>query len=68
MLTPAAEQKKQTLTEDVQPDLFLFGDRSKLSQILYNLTDNAIKYTPEKGTVSCVPAGGRRLYCLAGER
>ena len=51
LLTPTAEQKKQTLTEDVQPDLFLFGDRSKLSQILYNLTDNAIKYTPEEGKI-----------------
>ena len=35
----------------MQPDLFLFGDRSKLSQILYNLTDNAIKYSPEEGAI-----------------
>ena len=51
LLTPAAEQNQQTLTEDVQDGLFLYGDRSKLGQILYNLMDNAIKYTPEKGTV-----------------
>ena len=51
LLTPAAEQNHQTLTEDVEDDLFLYGDRSKLSQIIYNLTDNAIKYTPEHGTV-----------------
>ena len=51
LLTPAAEQKAQKLTEDVQEGLSLYGDRSKLSQILYNLTDNAIKYTPEEGTV-----------------
>ncbi len=51
LLTPAAEQNHQVLTEDIQDDLFLYGDRSKLSQIIYNLTDNAIKYTPEKGTV-----------------
>ena len=51
LLTTAAEQRKQTLTEEVQEDLYLYGDRSKLSQILYNLTDNAIKYTPEEGTV-----------------
>ena len=51
LLTPAAEQHKQTLTEDVEEDLFLYGDRSKLSQILYNLMDNAIKYTPEKGLI-----------------
>ena len=51
LLTPAAEQNQQTLTEDVQDGLLLYGDRSKLGQILYNLMDNAIKYTPEKGTV-----------------
>ncbi len=51
LLTPAAEQNHQTLTEDIQDDLFLYGDRSKLSQIIYNLTDNAIKYTPEHGAV-----------------
>jgi signal transduction histidine kinase len=51
MLTPAAEQNSQTLTEDIQDNLLLYGDRSKLGQILYNLTDIAIKYTPEKGTV-----------------
>ena len=51
LLTPAAEQKHQKLAEDVQDGLLLYGDRSKLSQILYNLMDNAIKYTPEEGTI-----------------
>ncbi len=51
LLTPAAEQRRQTLTEDVQEDILLEGDRSKLGQILYNLTDNAIKYTPEEGSI-----------------
>ena len=50
-LTPAAEKNKQTITEDVQEEMFLYGDRSKLSQILYNLMDNAIKYTPEDGQI-----------------
>ena len=31
--------------------LSMYGDRIKLNQILYNLMDNAIKYTPEEGTV-----------------
>jgi len=51
MLTTAAEQNRQTVDADVQDGLYLYGDRSKLNQILYNLMDNAIKYTPEEGTV-----------------
>ena len=51
LLTPAAEQNRQALSEDIQEGLLLYGDRSKLSQILYNLTDNAIKYTPEGGEI-----------------
>ena len=52
LLAPAAEKKQQTLKETVQEDLFLLGDRIKLNQILYNLTDNAIKYSPEKSSIS----------------
>jgi signal transduction histidine kinase len=51
LLQPAAEQKNQQLTDDVQPDLVMSGDRIKLNQILYNLMDNAIKYTPENGKI-----------------
>ena len=62
LLTPAAEQNHQKITEEVQEDLFLYGDRSKLSQILYNLMDNAIKYTPENGSVHvCLKQEGDNL-------
>ncbi len=51
LLTPAAEKRKQTIREDVEEGLVLNGDRIKLNQILYNLMDNAIKYTSEGGTI-----------------
>lgn len=49
----AAEQKGQTLTADIAPGITLEGDSGKLMQIFYNLTDNAIKYTPENGISPC---------------
>ena len=51
LLTPAAEKRNQTLEENVETGLSMFGDRIKLNQILYNLMDNAIKYTPEGGRI-----------------
>lgn len=49
----AAEKKGQTLTADIAPSITLEGDSGKLMQIFYNLTDNAIKYTPETGISPC---------------
>ena len=42
LLRPMAEKRNQSLTADVAPDVWTEGDRNKLAQILYNLTDNAL--------------------------
>ncbi len=42
-----ADQKKLVLLNHIPPDLTVRADRDRLSQILVNLLDNAIKYTPE---------------------
>lgn len=53
MLKPLAEKKGHRLTWWVAPDLPLIaGDEERLVQVLTNLIDNAIKYTPEHGTVT----------------
>ncbi len=53
MLSLRAQQKKLTLTIEASPAIpdTLIGDPVRLRQILLNLLDNAIKFTP-KGSVS----------------
>jgi len=34
-------------------DFFIKGDKDKVEQVLVNLIDNAIKYTPQKGKIIC---------------
>jgi two-component system phosphate regulon sensor histidine kinase PhoR len=47
-----AERKKISLSRnEISPSLVIKGDRSYLEQIVINLLDNAIKYTPGGGRV-----------------
>jgi two-component system phosphate regulon sensor histidine kinase PhoR len=50
-LAARAEAKKITLEAAVPPALVVRADRAAVEQILANLVDNAIKYTPEGGRV-----------------
>ena len=48
---PLADEKGQTLELVINDPLSLHGDRDLLFQALANLLDNAIKYTPPKGSI-----------------
>jgi signal transduction histidine kinase len=52
-----AEDKSIALATSVEPRLTVRADRDKLRQVLANLLDNAIKYTPSGGRVDVRAVG-----------
>jgi len=56
MFEKDAAKKDVKLVNRVAHDLAVQADRDRLSQILVNLVDNALKYTPQGGTVSFLAA------------
>jgi two-component system, OmpR family, sensor histidine kinase BaeS len=66
-LTPLAARRSVKLCVKVDPDSpqsNILGDTDRLSQVLDNLLDNAIRYSPESGVVTVeVRRNGREYEC-----
>ena len=50
-LQPLVDKKSQTLVQQASPELAVLADSTRFKQILMNLLGNAIKFTPENGTI-----------------
>jgi len=50
-MRPFAAKKSQTLVQQGIPDLSVRADPTQFKQVLMNLLENAIKFTPEGGTI-----------------
>jgi len=51
-MQPLALQRGVQLAEHGQPHVTIFGDQTRLSQLLINLVDNALRYTSSGGMVN----------------
>ena len=50
-LAPVATQRHQQIKLQLADSCEMFADNAKLTQVIYNLMDNALKYTQEGGTI-----------------
>jgi len=50
-LAPIAEQNGQEISLNLTDSCDMYADKAKLQQVVYNLMENAVKYTPKNGWV-----------------
>ena len=63
-LSPLARENGIELECSARDSLFVTGDQLKLQQVIYNVIDNAIKYTPRGGEVHCALSRSGRMAVI----
>ena len=65
LFQPSAEDKGVTIVAELPTSSRVYGDIQRLQRMVANLLDNAIKYTPSKGTVTAAINGEHGQVFLA---
>jgi two-component system phosphate regulon sensor histidine kinase PhoR len=65
-LSPRAVPRRVTIAAEGDASVAVYGDRRRLVQIVHNLLDNAVKFSPEgeRVTAAVTAAGGRVLLSI----
>jgi len=64
IIAPLADKKEITVTKNLESDFEVFADYQKIQQILYNLTSNAIKFTPQGGQIDITAETNGKTFKL----
>lgn len=64
ILEPLAIKKSISLNKINDKDFEVFADYQKIQQILYNLVNNAIKFSPEKGQVDIEASMNEKTFSI----
>jgi signal transduction histidine kinase len=59
------EQKKLTVENKIASETVIQADRVELEELFYNLISNAIKYTPDSGTITIEAEEGESLVTVS---
>ncbi len=63
-LKPVAEKAEVQVTLKIDPSLFVNAAPSRLQQLIWNLTENAIKYNKKNGTVQIIGKKERGFHII----